>query len=286
MTALGEAATDPSTEPGAPAMSPARRGAARAQLAEEGWCVVPGVLSPQATAHALERLWAAVEANERAGLGVAVADLDPNAHSVRVFNLLQSDAVFRELILHPEALDWAAEVIGPDLMISNFTANIARPGARSMALHSDLSLVAPEPWLQPWSVNIIWCLGDVRFENGATLFIPGSHRWRRHADVPADAVQQLQAFEAKAGSIIVMEGRMWHTSGANITEAEDRPLLFAYYSRSFLRPQMNWNAAMPLDLQASLSPELRRRLGLEAAANNALAGHVKLGRKGAAGAGS
>ena len=55
---------------------------------------------------------------------------------------------------------------------STFTANIARPGSGSMFVHSDQSLVAPEPWLQPWSVNIIWCLTDVTFENGATLYIP------------------------------------------------------------------------------------------------------------------
>jgi ectoine hydroxylase-related dioxygenase (phytanoyl-CoA dioxygenase family) len=240
-------------------------------LAQEGWCVVPDVLTPAETGHALERLWAAAEATRKVAGGNAIQGLDPNEHSVRVFNLLQSDEVFRQLIQHPTALAFVREVLGPDFMISNFSANIARPGARSMALHSDQAIVAPEPWVQPWSVNIIWCFGDIRFENGATLYVPGSNKWRTRDDVPATARERLRAFEAKAGSIIVMEGRMWHTSGANITENEDRPLAFAYYSRSFLRPQVNWNAALPAELQAALSPQLRHWLGLEVTGNNEFA---------------
>jgi hypothetical protein len=251
-------------------------GAAKAQLAQEGWCVLPDVLSPEAARHALERLWATVEANRRAGIDSVIPGLDPNAQNIRVFNLIQSDEVFRELIRHETAREFVCEVLGPEFLISNFTANIARPGARSMALHSDQSLVAPEPWLQPWSVNIIWCLTDAHFANGATMFIPGSQNWHSHADVPQDAARRLRAFEAKAGSIVVMEGRVWHTSGANVTADEDRALLFGYYSKAFLRPQTNWNVTLPLALQAQLSPDMRHWLGLEATANRALATHLNL----------
>jgi ectoine hydroxylase-related dioxygenase (phytanoyl-CoA dioxygenase family) len=74
-------------------------------------------------------------------------------------------------------------------------------------------------------------------------------------------------FEAPAGSIIAMDGRMWHTSGRNITASEDRALLFGYYSRAFLRPQVNWNAVLSPDVQAGLDPDFRKLLGLDAAAN-------------------
>jgi hypothetical protein len=250
--------------------------AAKAQLAEEGWCVIPEVLSPAQTGRALDRLWATVEANDRTGATPVIPGLDPNAQNVRVYNLIQSDAVFRELIQHETALEFVREVLGPDFLISNFTANIARPGARSMAMHSDQSLVAPEPWLAPWSVNIIWCLSDASFENGATMFVPGSQNWHSHAQVPADAPSRLRAFEAKAGSIVVMEGRVWHTSGANITASDDRALAFGYYSKAFLRPQTNWNVTLPAELQAQLSPDMRHWLALEATANRALATHLNL----------
>lgn len=251
--------------------------AAKARLLDDGWCVVSGLLTPDETRLVLDRLWRAAEESRRRGLDTYMPALDPNPANVRVFDLLELNGVFRDLIRRPEALELVRALLGPDALISNFTANIARPGSRSMSLHSDQALVVPEPWLQPWSINIIWCLTDVRFENGATLFIPGSHRLSRADELGPDPASRLVPFEAQAGSIIAVDGRVWHTSGANITADDDRALLFGYYSRSFLRPQVNWNAVLSPETQAGLDPELRVLLGLDASANVTIAGEV-LGR--------
>ena len=71
-----------------------------------------------------------------------------------------------------------------------------------MALHADQAIVIPEPWLQPWAINIIWCLDDVHEANGATRYLPGSHRITTLAEVPEDAVERMQPFEAPAGAIV------------------------------------------------------------------------------------
>lgn len=270
MAAVSRPSADPRPEP-------ARDDLVRAkdQLRKEGWCVVPDVLDPQRSRAVLDRLWAAAQESERRGVSTFMPVLDPNPSNVRVFFLLELDPVFRELIQHPVAVEMVQALLGEDFLISNFTANIARPGSKSMALHSDQSLVVPEPWVQPWSLNIIWCLTDVTFENGATLFIPGSHRWQARADVPSDAVKRLRPFEAKAGSIIAMEGRIWHTSGANVTRDQDRALLFGYYTRPFLRPQVNWNACLSAETQAAQSPRMRRWLGLDVAANTGAAADLR-----------
>lgn len=244
------------------------------QLLDDGWCVVPDVLSPAESAEALARLWAAADAWRGRGHDTHMPVLDPNAANVRVFDLLDLDPLFRDLIRRPVAMALVRALLGPDAMISNFTANIARPGSKSMSLHSDQALVVPEPWLQPWSVNIIWCLSDVRGDNGATLFIPGSHKVTRREELGPDPGARLVPFEARAGSIIAMDGRVWHTSGANITANEDRALLFGYYSRGFLRPQVNWNATLSDETQDGLDREFRWLLGLDGAANLSLAGEL------------
>jgi ectoine hydroxylase-related dioxygenase (phytanoyl-CoA dioxygenase family) len=241
--------------------------AAVAALDADGYAVVPGVLDGDEVADAVERLWRASEETRRRGGRTHIAHLDPNDRNVRVNNLVDLDPLFARLLGHPAAEAVAAALLGDDFVVSNFSANIALPGSGSMFVHSDQPLVAPEPWLEPWSMNVIWCLSDVRFDNGGTLYMPGSHRFPTRADVPDDVVSKMVAFEAPAGSIVAMEGRVWHTSGANVTADEERPLLFAYYTRSFLRPQWNFAVALRPEVQESLDRTMRYRLGLDVALN-------------------
>ena len=244
---------------------------AKQQLAADGWCVIPEVLTPAQADDVRARLWRAAEESERRGAPTRNIGLDPNEHNVRVFGLIELDAVFRELIAHPLAIELVTSLLGPGFLISNFTANVALPGARAMKLHSDQGIVVPGPWHAPWSINIIWCLNDVRSANGATRFVPGSHLWTSAADRPADAESRLVPFEAPKGAIIAMDGRVWHTSGDNVTADEERALLFGYYSRDFIRPQTNWNASLSTATIAALSPELHQWLGLGPQANIGLA---------------
>jgi ectoine hydroxylase-related dioxygenase (phytanoyl-CoA dioxygenase family) len=232
-------------------------------LREEGFCIFPEVLSRAELDQARTALARGLAlAEERAGTAHD-ARLDPNASNLRVYNLPAVDPVFIELLRREDAIGAARAVLGRHHpMISNFTANVALPGSLSMKLHSDQALVIPPPWEEPWAVNVIWCLDDVDEESGATRYLPGSHRFRRMEDVPADAMERTRAFSAPAGSFIVMEGRVWHTSGANVSKDRQRRMLFAYYSADFIRPQMNWNAALPASVQDSLDEETRGLFGL------------------------
>jgi fumagillin biosynthesis dioxygenase len=248
--------------------------AARDHLKKEGWAIVPNVLSETEASHVLKRLWAAKEASAARGESTHLPHLDPNESNVRVFYLLELDEIFRELIAHPSAISLVQDVLGPQFLISNFTANIARPGSKSMALHSDQSIVVPPPWHESWALNVIWCLSDVHKDNGATLFIPGSNQYKTQADVPTNAPDLLVPFEAKAGSIILMDGRVWHTSGSNITESEERALLFGYYTKGFLRQQVNWTARLSDVIKEGLPEELKEWLGLGVAANTGRAGDI------------
>ncbi|KAF2108918.1 phytanoyl-CoA dioxygenase family protein [Lophiotrema nucula] len=237
------------------------------QLNAEGWCVVPDVLSKERAGKVLERLWAAAEESRKRGNDTYLPRLDPNENNVRVFYLMELDEVFRDLIAHPTAVSMVQSLLGEQFLISNFTANIARPGSGSMGLHSDLSLQCPDPWMKPWGLNVIWCLTDTTFENGATLFIPGSHKWQTRDDVPDNAEEMLKPFEAKAGSIVCMEGRIWHTSGKNITKDQDRALMFGAYNAAFLRGQVNWAAGLSEKTKETLNPQMRDWLGVDARAN-------------------
>jgi len=231
-------------------------------LKSEGFCIVPGVLDRAGVAEARNALIRAAEDSERRGAATFMPGLDPNAANVRVFNLIDLNPLFRALILHPAPIELVRGLLGEHYMISNFTANIARPGSRSMRIHSDQAIVVPEPWERAWALNVIWCLDDVTPQNGGTLRLPGSHRIRRADELPPDMASKMVAFEAPAGSIVAMDGRMWHTSGPNTTADQERALLFGYYTLDFVRPQVNWNAALSAETIRDLPAELFHRLGL------------------------
>ncbi|KAG8158574.1 hypothetical protein KVR01_011696 [Diaporthe batatas] len=222
---------------------------AKAHLREHGWVKIPSVLTKDKARHTLEQLWKAKERSEARGEDLFQPILDPNPANLRVFYLPEHDKLFRDLVVHPTAAEMARSVLGEKMLLSNFSANIARPGSESMALHSDQSIVLPEPWHHINTVNVIWCLTRMTKENGATLYIPGSNKWTQYSD-------------AEAGDIVVLDGRLWHTSGSNVTEDEDRAILFAYYASPYMRQLVNWTAKLPKELQESLSPELKELFGL------------------------
>lgn len=231
-------------------------------LTDHGFCIVRNALSAselKLARDALDQAAAEQRANGRQGHD---SRLDPNEANIRIYNLPAIAPVFIDLLQREDALGAAKMVLGPDVLVSNFSANIALPGSGSMKLHSDQALVVPPPWPHPWAANIIWCLDDVHEANGATRYLPGSHRFQSLEELPSDALAKTVPFEAPAGSFIVMEGRLWHTSGCNTTANEQRRMLFAYYSSDFIRTQMNWAFTLPDVVQSGMDDATRALFGL------------------------
>jgi fumagillin biosynthesis dioxygenase len=239
----------------------------REQLDEQGFCIIPNVLGEPE----LRRVQATIERLIATSASPHQPSLDPNEANIRLHNLPVLDSVFIDLLCDPTALDIVESLLGPGFLVSNFSGNIALPGSRSMRLHSDQALVIPPPWLHPWAINVIWCVDDVHARNGATRYLPGSHLYKVFEDVPADALSQMRPFEAPAGSVIAMEGRLWHTSGANVTADQRRGMLFAYYSSDFVRGQMNWEAAFSEETKVGLDPYRRQLFGLGLEGNTRIA---------------
>ena len=233
------------------------------RLSEQGWCLLPGVLTAAQAAEVRGRLVAAARTSEARGVPTTYIGLDPNPRNVRVFNLLDLDPIFIELIQHPLALAAVRWLLGEHFLISNFTANIALPGSGSMAMHSDQGIVTTPPWAAAEAINVIWVLDDMDEDNGATRYVPGSQHWQTLADVPADARALSVPFEAPAGSILAMDGRLWHTSGENRSADRERALLFGFYCADHIRGQANWNVQLRDAAQAGLSAQMREWLWLD-----------------------
>ena len=249
-------------------------------IARDGFAVVPNVLTGDLLERAQSAIEQIIETMREEGIETFSETLDPNDANLRLYHLAAWDPVFIELLRHPVARALVEATIGPHWLVSNFTANIAMPGSGSMNVHSDQALVVPPPWNEPWAINVIWCFDDVHEANGATRYIPGSQHWTRFEDVPDDLIARSVPFSAPAGSFVAMEGRVWHTSGANVTKDERRAMAFAYYTRDFIRPQVNWPMVMSQQVQEALDDEARAMLGLSQMGNITIGGGLTRLREG------
>ena len=232
---------------------------ALSDLGEHGVAILEGALSPAETADVRQRLLRAAELSEERGFPTRNYEFDPDGQNVRVFMLFNLDPIFRDLIVRPVALAFVKPTLDGDFTISNFSANILGPGAGSMLLHADQGY-AVEPWPpRPLAVNVGWLLDDFTEEVGATQYVPGSHRLGHNPD--PDQQYETVAVEAPAGSILAMDGRLWHQSGVNRTTDRHRAALFGYYVRSWIRPQINWNVFLDPQVAAELDPAFLDLLG-------------------------
>jgi len=243
--------------------APALSDEIRIRLRDDGIAVVPAVLTADEVDTIKEALGAAVERAVAKGQPLYRDGVDPNDRNVRVLELIGVAPVFEQLVVHPVAQALVAAVLGEHALLSSFSANIAYPGSGSMGLHSDLMAVLPEPWLAPYGVNVLFYLHDTDEDNGATRYLPGSHHFTTGAEASDADLARTVPIEAPAGSMIAVDGRVWHTSGANRSATRDRAVLISFYVAHFIRTQYNWHALLEEGTRARLPAALRALLGLD-----------------------
>jgi ectoine hydroxylase-related dioxygenase (phytanoyl-CoA dioxygenase family) len=228
--------------------------AARRDLDELGYCVIPDVLSQEQVALLKVRLMEQA-AGEQAR-GVATNDGGVDSPNQRVWNLLNKGKVFRDLMLHPIVEAVMSHLLGPDFLLSSFTANIARKGGDPMVMHTDQIYVGFWTGV-PMVANIAWMLDDFTDENGGTRLIP-----KTHVDGQIPKSWDSIAGTGRAGSILCFDGRLWHGTGSNHTD-QPRHALLSYHCRPFIRQQENFFIGLDPDVVTGERPELLNRLGYQ-----------------------
>ena len=134
------------------------------------------------------------------------------------------------------------------------------PEARKQVLHREEDSFTFFPLPRP---NIIvasmWAISDFRADNGATLLVPGSHRWP--ADRKAQPNEVVNA-EMPAGSVLFWAGGLLHGAGAN-TAQDWRYGIILTYSLGWVRQEENQYLNLPKARAAELTPQLRKLAGFE-----------------------
>lgn len=174
----------------------------------------------------------------------------------RVYSLLAKTRAFDCAALHPLVLGVADRLLGHH-QLSATVAIALQPGEKAQLEHSDDALYPiprPHPELE---LSTMWAIDDFTEENGATVMLPGSHRWVD--EVPTGATERRRAV-MPAGSVALYVGTLWHGGGANRSNAVRRGVTIEYLA-SWLRPQEAHTLAVPRETVAALPERLQELLG-------------------------
>ena len=245
----------------------------------DGFFIVPDVFDPAAVAEMrseFERL-RGIEGE----YGGHEVHIEPGAP--RLSNLFNKSAAFDRCLTCKPTLAAAHLLLG-EIRVYSLNARNPLKGEGQQILHSDVPRVHPTDWRV---VNSMIMLDDMTPDNGPTRVVPGSHKWvplnvpdvnmaemerieltlEEEAIVPKDPQAQHPReirVTGKAGSIAVINGRIWHGGTRNESGASRRVLHLAIGRRD-IPQQFNEREHLTQALHDRAGPAERFLLDIEGA---------------------
>ena len=235
------------------------------QLDEQGFLLLESLIPLEMTAQLRERSLALAAAERETGKSHTYL---ANDSAQRVWNLVDKGEIFEEAIQQPKMLAAMEHLLGADCTLSSFTVNVLYPGAPDAGLHIDYplsGLPTPRPNF-PLVANSVWFLDDFTLENGATSCVPRSHRRLEALPEPGVAYADAMQICGPRGSVLIVNGAVWHGSSRNITDAP-RVGLLGFFCRSILKPQQAHLKLVSDEVIARATPTLKRLLGFDSLPN-------------------
>uniref|UniRef100_A0A7S2EG54 Uncharacterized protein n=1 Tax=Trieres chinensis TaxID=1514140 RepID=A0A7S2EG54_TRICV len=110
---------------------------------------------------------------------------------------------------------------------------------KSQKWHADGGHCFEHAHQPPHCINVFFPLINLTSKHGPTEVKPGSQRLG-HFDDPSHASFGL---EAEAGDAILFDYRLKHRGGINVSDSEDRPILYLAYSKPWFRDFGNTRSA-------------------------------------------
>ncbi len=221
------------------------------RLTEDGYVIVSGMMPAsevEAARNDLDRVLRETRTGRNPFEGFSTQ---------RVYALFAKTRTFDQAAIHPLLLDVLDQVLGHYQLSAPVGIRIG-PGEQAQILHCDDSIYPlPRPH-RVLVVNTMWPLDDFTEQNGATRFVPGSHKWEEGRHPVADDPVVMATMSP--GSAMFYLGSLWHGGGANQT-GQPRLGVILEYAAGWLRQQENHCLAVPRATVRELPQRLQELLG-------------------------
>jgi len=221
-----------------------------AAIDADGACIVEGMMTPVEVERTRASLTKVIEAIPTG------RNFFEGFHTQRIYALFAKTRAFDAPAINPLLLGVLDRVLH-HYQLSAPTGIVIGAGEKAQILHRDESIYPLPPEFPNVVVNTMWALDDFTEANGATRFVPGSHRW---TDAQPTGDEPLEYAVMPAGSVAFYLGKIWHGGGANSTDRARLGVILEY-AAAWLRPQENHILAVPRDIVAALPERLQELLG-------------------------
>ena len=191
-----------------------------------------------------------------------------NGKNQRLYNLISKHQIFRDVLDSVWLEKLLDKIFDRDTFhekygLSSMAAHIVPAGGEAQPIHIDNAV--PEP-IPPWAIRfvIVVPLTDFTKENGPTSVVPKSHKLFRKPTPDDDLSTSEVSITAKAGSLIIWDGNLWHRSTENFSN-KDRSALIISYAASFFKEvcgEEEYLVVVPEKLKKKLSPRIKSLIGM------------------------
>lgn len=177
-----------------------------------------------------------------------------------VHNLMLRHPVFMGFLENPLMHAYLSKLLAPSCTVYAYTSSSLPPNGSnySRRIHVDAQAECTD---YITNVGVLVALDDFSEENGATYFLPGSHRSLEIPDEEhffANAVRALP----RAGEAIIFNARTFHYGGLNTTPRA-RHAITLNVCRNWMKQRFDYPRMLAADEIAALGPVGRRFVGMD-----------------------
>lgn len=184
-------------------------------------------------------------------------------YTVRLHGVTAKAPSFPNVMIDPRIMSVMDQLLKPnctDYRLSAAELIEIRGGETAQPIHRD-----DDSWpraaqsASPLVVNVMIALSDYTAENGATVVVPGSHKWDLEREPQPEEITQAVM---SPGSVAIFTGQTLHGGGKNVSGVPRRGLSVSY-CHGWLVPVENSWLGVPLDKVRMLPERAQSMLGYD-----------------------
>tara|TARA_Y100000590_G_scaffold470669_1_gene667607 strand:- start:329 stop:1099 length:771 start_codon:yes stop_codon:yes gene_type:complete len=226
----------------------------RQEFLEKGWFLTKPMLDELFLGRLRNELDEQVEVRRKIQEKVGIDEITVGTGH----HLLERDSAFLDLLDQMPFYEFFENFFEGPFILNSYggVLNSEKDSAYVHRMHRDIRSYVPN---RRFMINLLVMLDDFTMDNGATHLASGSHLKEDRLD-EEDFFKTSDRAVGKAGSYLIFDSRVWHSTGMNLT-GERRRALTLTFTPPYFKPQFDYVRYLGESFVSGLTPRLQQVIG-------------------------